>query len=141
MSTIVIQKQGHGCLAQGLWFLFIGWWATAGWISIAWILCVLLITLPIGVAMLNRVPKVLALRDPGRDGLQVKVVTADGKLVNATGQEPRPFWLRALYFVFVGWWWSAIVIIVAYALALTVIGLPVAFWLFDRVPGAVSLYR
>lgn len=141
MSTIVIQKQGHGCLAQAFWFLFIGWWATAGWVAVAWFLCILLITLPIGVAMLNRVPKVLALRDPGRDGLQVKVVTADGKLVNATDQEPYPFWQRAIYFLLIGWWWSAVVILVAYALALTVIGLPIAFWLFDRVPGAVSLYR
>jgi uncharacterized membrane protein YccF (DUF307 family) len=124
---------------QGLWFICVGWWATGLWISLAWALCALIITLPIGVMMLNRVPKVLALREPGGN-LHVTVVTANGQLINV-GHEQIPFVVRAIYFLLIGWWWSAIVILLAYFFALTILGLPIAFWLFDRVPGAVTLRR
>jgi uncharacterized membrane protein YccF (DUF307 family) len=137
--TVVIQRNQPGCLVQGLWFIFIGWWATGLWISLAWVLCVLIITLPFGVMMLNSVPKVVALREPGGD-LRVQVVSASGQLVDINRQQ-RPFLLRAVYFLLIGWWWSAIVILLAYFFALTVLGLPIAFWLFDRVPGAVTLRR
>lgn len=137
-SVVIIEKRGPGCFGQALWFLFVGWWATGLWIVAAWLLCVLILTLPIGVAMLNRVPKVLALREPGGD-LKISVITSEGKIVNVVQQ--RPFWLRALYFIFIGCWWSAIVILLAYAACLTIIGLPLGFWLFDRVPGAVTLHR
>jgi uncharacterized membrane protein YccF (DUF307 family) len=138
MSTVIIQQRGHGCFAQILWFLFIGWWATGLWISVAWILCVLILPLPVGVMMLNRVPKVLALREPGGN-LKISIITSDGKLVDIRKQ--RNFFVRAIYFILIGCWWSAIVIVLAYAASLTIIGLPLGFWLFDRVPGALTLYR
>jgi uncharacterized membrane protein YccF (DUF307 family) len=136
--TVLVERNQPGCLIQGAWFLLVGWWATGLWISLAWLLCLLIVTLPLGVIMLNNVPKVLALREPG-GGLQITVITADGRLVNTRRQ--RPFVLRALYFVLIGWWWSAIVIGLAYFCALTIIGLPLAFWLFDYVPTAVTLRR
>lgn len=137
--VVVEREQSTGCFVQALWFIFIGWWATGLWISAAWFLCILILTLPLGVMMLNRVPMVLALRRPGGN-MRVRVVTADGRLVDI-GNEQLPWIVRALYFVFIGWWWSALVIGLAYFFALTIIGLPLAFWLFDRVPGAVTLKR
>ena len=49
------------------------------------------------------------------------------------------FATRALWFVFVGWWLSGLVIVLGYAAALTVVGLPLAFWLFNRLPQAQTL--
>ena len=137
--AVIIERNQPGCLVQAVWFLAVGWWATAIWISVAWLLCALIITLPLGVMMLDRVPKVLALREPGGD-LRVRVVSANGRLVDVNRQQ-HPFLLRAVYFLLIGWWWSAIVIVVAYTFALSILGLPIAFWLFDRVPGAVTLRR
>jgi uncharacterized membrane protein YccF (DUF307 family) len=51
----------------------------------------------------------------------------------------RPLWLRAVWFLLVGWWLTAFVIAVAYLALLTIIGFPVAFWLFDRVPLTLTL--
>jgi uncharacterized membrane protein YccF (DUF307 family) len=47
--------------------------------------------------------------------------------------------VRILWYVFIGWWLSALVIVLGYALMLTVIGIPVAFALFNRIPQALTL--
>ena len=47
--------------------------------------------------------------------------------------------MRTLWFVFIGWWLTGIVNIVAYLIALTVVGLPVAFMIFNRLPTVLTL--
>jgi uncharacterized membrane protein YccF (DUF307 family) len=46
---------------RGVWFIVIGWWASAIVMTIGWILIVLLVTIPIGLWMYNRVPFVASL--------------------------------------------------------------------------------
>lgn len=43
------------------WFLLVGWWASAIVMGIAWLLCVLILTLPLGLMLYNRVPFVASL--------------------------------------------------------------------------------
>jgi uncharacterized membrane protein YccF (DUF307 family) len=50
-----------------------------------------------------------------------------------------PFWLRVVWFALVGWWLGGLVISLAYLCLATIIGFPIAFWLFDRVPFALTL--
>jgi uncharacterized membrane protein YccF (DUF307 family) len=49
------------------------------------------------------------------------------------------FLVRALWFCFVGWWLGGLAIYAAYALAITVLGLPLAFLIFDKVPAILTL--
>ena len=49
--------------------------------------------------------------------------------------------IRALYFVLIGWWFSAIWLAVAWALHVSIIGMLIGFWMFNRVPAIVSLRR
>ncbi len=133
-------KKNPGCLIQLLWFAFIGWWLGQAWMIIAWIMMVTIIGIPIGVMMLNKLPWIIALRT---EPVQVKISKrADGRLVE---QEVYPrqinFILRAFYFILVGWWLSAVWMEAAYALCMSVIGLPLGFWMFDQVPAVVSLKR
>ena len=46
---------------RGLWFIFVGWWASAIAMSVGWVLIVLIITMPIGLMIYNRVPFVASL--------------------------------------------------------------------------------
>jgi uncharacterized membrane protein YccF (DUF307 family) len=46
---------------RGLWFVLVGWWLGAIYLSVAWFLCVILITLPIGLFLMNRVGAVMTL--------------------------------------------------------------------------------
>lgn len=49
------------------------------------------------------------------------------------------FGVRAVWYIFIGWWLTGLVISLAYFCALTVIGLPVAFYLFNRIPVFLTL--
>jgi uncharacterized membrane protein YccF (DUF307 family) len=138
-TTVELQKN-PGCLLQILWFAFIGIWLGQAWMAVAWFFMVTIIGIPIGVAMLNMLPKVIALRQPSEE---IKVsIRPDGSL-SKTEVHPEQvnIILRALYFIFIGWWVSAIWMEAAYAVCATIIGLPVGFWMFDRVPAVVSLKR
>jgi uncharacterized membrane protein YccF (DUF307 family) len=134
-------NRNPGCLIQILWFLFIGWWLAQIWIGIAWLLLVTIVGIPIGVAMLNRVPFVLALRDPSEVQLRARQIGHGAYVYEHTGAPQRPFLLRAVYFLLVGWWLSALWMGLAYVICCTIIGLPLGVWMFDLVPALVSLRR
>lgn len=140
-GTVVIEtKNNPGCLLQLLWFACIGVWLGQAWMVVAWILMVTIIGIPLGVAMLNMLPKVIALREPTQQVMISR--SGEGSLVRRDIAPAQvPFVLRALYFVLVGWWFSALWMEAAYAISLTIIGLPVGFWMFDRVPLVLSLKR
>ena len=131
VSPVVTVKQGPGCLIQILWFVFVGWWLGSFAVVAAYVMFVFIVTIPIGIAILNNIPMIMALRQPPQ-------------LVSAYGAVNKPqhnFLLRALWFVFIGWWLAGVVMALAYALCMTVIGLPIGFVLFDTVPGLLTLRR
>jgi len=49
-------------IVRGLYFLLIGWWLSLIWAVIAWLLCITVIGLPIGVLMLHGLPAVTTLQ-------------------------------------------------------------------------------
>jgi len=57
-----------------------------------------------------------------------------------THQKSGPgFFIRALWFVFVGWWASFLAITVAYLALFVIIGIPLAFAIFNRLPTILTL--
>jgi uncharacterized membrane protein YccF (DUF307 family) len=136
-QPIVIQRRdGAGLLVRALYFVLIGWWFSAVWAVIAWVLCVTIIGLPIGLYMLNRLPQVVTLK-PSRSDL---VITPTGQVVRMEVRQ-LPFLLRAIYFVLIGWWLSAIWLAIAWALHVSIIGMLLGFWMFNRTAAIVSLAR
>ena len=139
MSTSVQEfRTGPGCLVRGVYFLLIGWWLTGFWSALAWALTASVIGLPLGLWMINKLPQVLALM-PER----VRVVTttdAGGRVVQQImAPAERPFLIRTVYFVLIGWWFSAIWMGIAYVAAITIIGLPLGLWMYNRVPLVMTL--
>jgi len=140
MGTLIINHRNNpGCLLQLLWFGLVGWWLGQLWMIAAWILMITVIGLPLGIAMLNNLPKVIALREPER-ALRV-VVGRDGSETRVEAAPQAPLFWRIVYFILVGWWLSALWMEAAYLLCLTIIGIPLGFWMFDRVPLLLSLRR
>lgn len=139
-STTIHTHQNPGCLVQILWFFFVGVWLGPIWTTVAWVLVVSIIGLPIGVMMINYLPKIVSLREPERkmritqrlDG-SLRKEEVEARQVNII--------LRAVYFLVIGWWLSGLWMQAAYALCATVIGLPLGFYMFDCVPAVLSLHR
>jgi len=116
-------------LVRALWFVAVGWWVTPVVVNVAWALNATIVFIPLGIKLINLVPTVLTLKEPRS--------LTDPE--SARGQ--RSLLVRAVYFVFVGWWVSLAWANVAAFLAMTVVGLPVAIWMLDRLPLVTSLYR
>ncbi|AZH27032.1 YccF domain-containing protein [Haloplanus aerogenes] len=116
-------------LTRALWFVVVGWWATPAVVNVAWLLCATVVGAPLGVKLINLVPTVLTLKEP----------RSLGDPDAAAGQ--RSLAVRILYFVFVGWWLGWLWANVASFLAVTIVGLPLAIPMFDRLPLVTSLYR
>lgn len=49
------------------------------------------------------------------------------------------FLVRIVWYVFIGWWLSGLAIGVGWFLAVTIIGLPLAFAIFNRIPAIMTL--
>ena len=138
-STTIQRESGPGCLIQALWFIFIGWWLGAIAIAIAWFLNITIIGLPIGLSILNNIPRILSLQPPRRE-IQVMHVGGETRITESSLPQSN-FLLRALYFVFIGWWWSAIWLVVAYILCITVILIPLSLEMFRLTPFMTTLKR
>ncbi|MFC6731298.1 MULTISPECIES: YccF domain-containing protein [unclassified Haladaptatus] len=116
-------------LVRALWFVAIGWWLTPALINIAWALNATIILLPLGIKLINLVPTALTLKEP-------RSLT-----VPESGRGQYSLLLRLVYFVLVGWWLSLAWANIAAFFAITIIGLPIAYWMFNLLPFVTSLYR
>ena len=59
----------------------------------------------------------------------------------AQGIEQPPWWVRGVWFVFIGWWASAAVMLLGFGLVVLIVTLPLGLMLYNRVPFVGSLYR
>jgi uncharacterized membrane protein YccF (DUF307 family) len=116
-------------LTRALWFVFVGWWLTPILVNAAWLLGLTVVLLPVSVKLINLVPTALTLKSP------------ESTIDPEAGRGQHNLLIRALYFVFVGWWASLIWANVANLLAITIVGLPIAIWMLHRLPFVLSLYR
>lgn len=139
VTVAMVQPSGPSFLVRAVWYLFVGWWLAGLAIALAYALAVTVIGLPAALLIGNRLGTILTLRPTQQT---VTSTMRDGVLVMQSQALPqRAWWLRALYFVLVGWWWSAVWLSVAYVLALLVVTLPLALWMFNRTGAALTLYR
>jgi len=124
-------------LLRAAWFLLVGWWLTPVVLFVAWLLHLPVVTIPLGVKLVNQVPRVLTLKPPSEvRGLR----DPDGRPARRSGDQ-YPLLVRAVWFIFVGSWLSLVWVLVASVLAISIVGLPVSLWLLNRLPFVLSLYR
>ena len=123
-------------LVRAVYFLLVGWWATGIWLGVAWLLNLTIIGIPLGIKLINQVPLVLSLKR------RPIAVTADATgRITESSRPQRSLLLRAVYFLFVGWWASGVWLGLAYLASLSIVGLPLAVWMYGKLPFVVSLYR
>ena len=139
-QTIVItDRGGPGFLVRAVWYVFVGWWLSGFAILLGWALAVTIIGLPVAFAIFNRIPAVMTLR--GRR-VTYEASVKDG-VTDVKGRNPdqRPMWMRAVYFVLVGWWLGLVWMIASWFIGLLIITLPLSIWMMNRVGGVMTLLR
>lgn len=60
----VISERGRpqvSWLIRGVWFVLVGWWASAIWMGLAWLIQLTVLGLPLALLMFNRTPFVASL--------------------------------------------------------------------------------
>jgi len=130
---------GPGLAVRALWFIFVGWWLSAIAISVAYVLLITIIGIPFAFAIFNWLPAIITLRS--RTELQT-VELRDGVTYVSGGNVPQlPLWIRAIWFLVIGWWLGAIYLSVAWILCVIVIGLPIGLLMFNRVGAVMTLLR
>ena len=147
IAVNVSHGKQHGFLARALYFIFIGSWLGFLWLNIGFALCVIIVTLPLGLAMLNRLPGVLTLKSRHTaTNVQMTSVMANGVMVNnlnvnVNGTKQVSFLVRAVYFCCVGWWVGYLWALLGYGICMTVIGLPVGLMMLNRLPAVLTLRK
>jgi len=70
-------------------------------------------------------------------------ISVSGSTTNITigGTQQYNFWLRALYFVFVGWWAGLFWSYIAYCLYLLIVTIPVGVMMLNLLPTVITLRR
>lgn len=135
-----VPDSGPGILARALWFIFIGWWLGLIWLHIGFALCITGIFLPVGLLMLNRLPAVLTLRASNQH--TTVAMYENGMTVVRAGEPPQvDFLLRAVYFLFVGWWLGYLWALFGYVLCFTLVLMPVGVMMLNRLPTVLTLRR
>ena len=137
--TRVETREGFPFILRVLWFFLVGWYISLPWILIAWFLNLTIVGLPLGLWMINRVPLVLTLRV--QRGYNVATTNGDEVSWSYSGVPQHSFLVRALYFAVIGWWASLLWAVLAWLLCVTVIGLPIGVWMFNRLPEVTTLMR
>ena len=123
-----------------VWYLLAGWWLTGIAMLVAWLAAVVIIGLPLTFWLVNRIPTVLTLR-PRRQQF-VMVTGADGVTrMRSLATQQTSVVLRALYYVLLGWWVSALWMLGSYVLMLTILGIPLGMMMVNRLAFVFSLHR
>jgi len=131
---MLIERRAPNLILRVVWFIVVGWWLGGVLSAVAWFFNATIIGLPLGLWIINRLPTFITLRPQEQD------LVMDGGVMRH-GKEQRSFVLRALYFLLVGWWLSAIWMAAAYILVVSIVGIPFAFWMYGRVGAVTTLFR
>jgi uncharacterized membrane protein YccF (DUF307 family) len=134
---IETSRENPNLILRIIWFLLVGWWLGFWAIIAAYVCLVLIIPSPIGIALLDRLPRIFTLRAPATK----LTISDDG--VSQTSVDQRSWLIRIPWLLLIGWWLGLLWLSGAYLITILTagLGLPVSFWMFGRAAKVITLFR
>ncbi len=120
-------------LIRIIYFLLIGWWLGIVSSGVAYLLCLSIIGLPIGLLIFNRLPRILTLKPINDQEVRLQRETVTIR------QKELPFIIRALYFIFFGWHLTGFWVGIALFFCLTILGMPLGLIMLNHIPLILTL--
>ena len=93
---------------------------------LATVLQLTIIGIPGAIWVINRIPQIMTLKSSRR--LQVSSNDSGVTVVGYSDKEQRRWWVRAIYYVLVGWWVTYIWLLLLWVAGILIITLPISFW-------------
>ncbi len=140
INIIVSGRAQHGFFLRALWYIAIGWWLSGLVSGLAYLCIVTVVGIPAGFWLINRIPAAMTLRQRTRDVVGMLDENGNVVLVERHIQQ-QSLLLRALWFVVVGWWALSLWMAAAWLFSVTVIGIPLGIWMYNRTPWIATLQR
>ena len=138
-STVVaVESPEPNLLIRAVWFIVVGWWLSGLAISLAALLQLTIIGIPAAVYIINRIPQATTLKSS-----RTALVT-EGEDVTRVGfsdRKQRSWLVRAIYYLLVGWWAVSLWLVLAWAVGLTIVLLPLSFWMYGAAGKVQTLRR
>ncbi len=126
-------------LLRVAWFIFIGWWLSGLTALLAILLQLTIIGIPVAIWLINRVPQITTLKSSRT--LQVSEGEGGVVMVAHADREQFPWWGRVIYYVLVGWWAASIWMMLAWLATITLILMPLGFWMYGATGKIQTLRR
>ncbi len=129
---------GTNIVVRVLWFLFIGWWLSLWMVFLAGLLQLTIIGIPAAIWLINRIPQIVTLKS----SQELNVTFAGGvTMVKLSDRPQRPWYLRTVWFICVEWWATMVWLIMAWVMSITIILMPLGFWMFGQTGTVQTLRR
>ncbi len=139
-QVVINEAKSPNIILRFLWFLLAGWYIGIGVLILSAICAVTVIGIPITFFLVDRLPTIMTLKARSRE-LEV-FEDSKGKLESRrVSPKQTNIVLRVLYFIFIGWWLSALWTLLAVLCHLSIIGSPIAFVMVDRIPRIATLAK
>ena len=137
-TVVVMESPQPNILIRALWFIVVGWWLSGLLTFFAVLLQLTIIGIPVAVYIVNRIPQATTLKS----SRTVEVSEGDSVVrVGFSDREQRSWWIRAIYYLLVGWWAVTVWLVVAWAAGLTIVLLPLSFWMYGATGKVQTLRR
>jgi uncharacterized membrane protein YccF (DUF307 family) len=117
---------------RAVWFVVAGSWLSGLWVLATWVMILFVVFQSQANRMITMIPNVLTLRTAGDPPKSIVPVSRLGMPNVDTST-------RALYMVFLGWWLSLVWMMLAWAISLTVIGIPISYRMYSVAPTIAHL--
>jgi len=134
-QNVIQEETGPNLILRILWMLFVGWWLSGIFYIVGAILTLLIVTAPLGMIVIQKIGWAFSLYQESK---YQTGYTASGQAIQIEKQNAN-FIIRFLYFLFFGWWVGGIALVVSWIAGITIIGLPLTFYINNRLGKIMTL--